>query len=95
MKAKTRLGFVLIALAQLLILVGWTAYNEISIATGQEVVLQTAPVDPLDIFRGEYVQLRYEISTLTNIPGVGTIYNGDTVYVHLKQDGEVWKAIEV
>jgi len=95
MKAKTKLGFILIMLFQILILVGWTSYNEISLAAGKEVVLQTAPVDPMDIFRGEYVQLRYQISTLTNIPGVGAIHYGDTVYVHLERDGEVWKATEV
>jgi uncharacterized membrane-anchored protein len=95
MKTKTRLGFILIVLFQVLILVGWTGYNEVSLATGKEVVLQTVPVDPMDIFRGEYVQLRYTISTLSNIPGIGTIHFGDKVYVHLEQDGEVWKATEV
>jgi uncharacterized membrane-anchored protein len=94
MKVKPRLGFILIVLFQVLILVGWTGYNEVSLATGKEVVLQTVPVDPMDIFRGEYVQLRYQISTLSNIPGVSTLENGDKVYVHLEQDGEVWKATE-
>jgi uncharacterized membrane-anchored protein len=95
MKTKTRLGFILIVLFQVLILVGWTGYNEISLATGKEVVLQTVPVDPMDIFRGEYVQLRYTISTLSNIPGITTAKNGEKVYVRLEQDGEVWKAAEV
>jgi uncharacterized membrane-anchored protein len=95
MKVTPKLGFILIVLFQVLILVGWTGYNEISIATGKEVVLQTAPVDPTDIFRGEYVQLRYQISTLSNIPGIPTLESGDKVYVHLEQDGEVWKATEV
>jgi uncharacterized membrane-anchored protein len=95
MKMKPRLGFILIVLFQVLVLVGWTGYNEISIASGKSVVLQTVPVDPLDIFRGEYVQLRYQISTLGNIPGVLTLEYGDKVYVHLEQDGEVWKATEV
>jgi len=42
MKTKARLGFILIVLFQVLILVGWTGYNEISLATGKQVVLQTA-----------------------------------------------------
>jgi uncharacterized membrane-anchored protein len=95
MKMKAKLGFILIVAFQVLILVGWTGYNEISLATGKEVVLQTVPVDPMDIFRGEYVQLRYQISTLANIPGTGTVHYGDKVYVHMEQDGEVWKATEV
>jgi len=95
MKVKPRLGFILIVLFQVLVLVGWTGFNEISIASGKTVVLQTVPVDPLDIFRGEYVQLSYQISTLSNIPGQETLEYGDKAYVHLEQDGEVWKATEV
>ena len=33
-------------------------------AFGDEVRLKAVPVDPLDIFRGNYVVLRYEISSL-------------------------------
>jgi uncharacterized membrane-anchored protein len=95
MKVKPRLGFILIVLFQILVLVGWTGFNEVSIASGKTIVLQTVPVDPMDIFRGEYVQLRYTISTLGNIPGVLTLEWGDKVWVHLEQDGEVWKATEV
>ena len=95
MKAKTRLGFALIVLFQVLILVGLVSYNEVSIATGKTVVLQTVPVDPLDIFRGEYVQLRYSISTLSKIPGLAELEYGKKTYVHLEQTGEVWKATEV
>ena len=95
MKVKPKLGFILIVVFQILVLVGWTGFNEISIASGKTVVLQTVPVDPMDIFRGEYVQLRYTISTLSNIPGALTLEYGDKAYVHLEQDGEVWKATEV
>jgi uncharacterized membrane-anchored protein len=95
MKAKPRLGFILIIIFQVLILVGWTGYNEISIASGQTVVLQTVPVDPMDLFRGEYVQLSYTISTIRDIPGASALKNGDKAYVHLEQDGDVWEAIEV
>ncbi len=92
---KTRLGFILIVVFQVLVLVGWTGYNEISLAAGKEVVLQTVPVDPMDLFRGDYVQLRYQISTITNVPGINTLNFEDTIYVHLEQDGEVWKATGV
>ncbi len=92
MKMTRRLGFILVVLFQVLILVGWTGYNEVSLATGKEVVLQTAPVDPTDIFRGDYVQLSYQISTLNNASEALTLHTGDRVYVHLEQDGEVWKA---
>ena len=32
------------------------------LATGQEIILQTAPIDPRDIFRGDYVRLNYLFS---------------------------------
>jgi len=34
---------------------------------GEAVVLQTAPVDPYDLFRGYYVTLRYDISDLSQL----------------------------
>ena len=40
--------------------------------TGTDVTLQTRPVDPRDLLRGDYVTLSYEISRVppgTTIPG--------------------------
>ena len=93
MKKKARLGFILLILFQVLILAGWTTFNEVSIATGKEVVLQTAPIDPFDPFRGEYVRLSYDISRLQGVPGTETLGFGDKVYVQLEQRGEVWEAV--
>ncbi len=45
-------------------------------ATGKSVTLQTAPVDPYNLFRGYYVNLGYDISrpaTLQKLPGWNTI----------------------
>jgi len=95
MKTKTRLAFFLIVLFQMLVLAGLIIGNEIALANGQSVVLQTGPVDPRDIFRGDYVQLRYEISTLRNTPGVYMLQNGDTAYVRLEKSGDVWAAVQV
>lgn len=95
MKAKPRLVFLIIVLFQILILAGLTGINEATLAFGKSVVLQTVPVDPRDIFRGDYVMLRYEISTLSDIPGLSQFTEGDKAYVHLEQRGEVWKATGV
>jgi len=70
-------------------------FNEANLAFGKSVVLQTAPVDPRDIFRGDYVVLRYEISTLSNIPGLRTVKEGDKAYVRLEQRVDIWEATEV
>ena len=95
MKVKPRLTFLFIVLFQVLILAGLVGFNEAAIATGKTVVLQTVPVDPRDIFRGDYVALRYEISRLKNVPGLELIKEGGRAYVHLGQHGNVWEAVEV
>ena len=95
MKVKPRLSFIIIVLFQILILVGLMGFNEATLAFGKKVVLQTAPVDPRDIFRGDYVTLRYKISTLSNMPGLQTVKEGEKAYVRLEQRGDIWEATEV
>lgn len=49
---------------QVLLLTGMIAYRQYWVSTGERILLRTAPVDPRDIFRGDYVQLSYEITNL-------------------------------
>lgn len=50
---------------------------------GTEVRLRTAPVDPRDLFRGDYVVLSYEISLVD--PGAAiTVRPGERVFVTLR-----------
>ena len=56
--------------------------------TGDEYLLEVAPVDPIDPFRGAYVTLSY--------PGLAEVLPDDgsvdgTVYVPLVEDGDVWR----
>lgn len=56
--------------------------------TGEEHLLEVAPLDPIDPFRGAYVALDYP-----GLPDTSTVpdgKNGDTVYVPLVRSGEVW-----
>ena len=56
--------------------------------TGDEYLLRVAPVDPIDPFRGAYVDLDYpDLDLDRETPG-----DEGTVYVTLEQDGEVWVA---
>ena len=56
--------------------------------TGDEYLLRVAPVDPVDPFRGAYVDLDYPAVDLDReTPG-----DEGPVYVTLEQDGEVWVA---
>lgn len=53
--------------------------------SGSEVRLKTAPVDPRDLFRGDYVVLNYDISTLdlSELQGDRDFGRGDPIHVQL------------
>ena len=80
-----------LAVAFQLIVVVWMAVErEWVLTTGQSVWLRTAPLDPRDIFRGDYVELDYEISLIGReqqvpIEALGKQPDpGDRVYVALE-----------
>ena len=61
------------------------------------VTLKMAPVDPRDIFRGDYVILNYEISTLEldKLQGEDAFGYGDKVFVTLVRNGDTWNATAI
>lgn len=74
-----------------LILSGFIGYNYYTLNTGEEILLKTAPVDPRDIFRGDYVNLRYDISTIgQSISNDGYFNYGDTIYAVLLKGDKFW-----
>lgn len=54
----------LVFLLPILILIGMTIKPILTIYLGDEVYLTTEPVDPRDLFRGDYVTLQYEAEVL-------------------------------
>lgn len=56
--------FLAIGIFWLIIIVGFIGYKEYTIQTGDEYLVKTQPVDPRDLFRGDYVILRYDISRI-------------------------------
>ena len=60
---KRRLFWIFVAL-QAAIPVGVAGLREADVAFAQHVLLRVAPVDPRDLFRGQYVALSYDISRL-------------------------------
>ena len=89
---------VLVALVQVLFLVGMIASHAMVLHNGREVVLRTEPVDPRDLFRGDYVTLRYEgISTVpyTLVEDRVPLEVGDRVYVSLAKDEAGWQVSAV
>ena len=87
MSRRARIAFLVVVCAQLLFPLGVIAYNEVKLATGTEVRLHVVPVDPVDFFRGEYVALTYDITTVDVEAGAGP---GSTVYVPLFRKGQSW-----
>lgn len=86
---STRAGLVAGACLVQAVLVPAAVWPQLSArVTGQEYLLEVAPLDPIDPFRGAYVTLDY--------PGLATADSGDdepaggTVYYRLVPDGEVW-----
>jgi uncharacterized membrane-anchored protein len=69
--------------------------------SGREITMLTRPLDPRDIFRGDYVTLGYDISSLrkSSMPQQTTfdaLRPGTNVYVTLTPDPAAgWKAISV
>lgn len=91
-----RLHFVLLAIVfQVAVLAHMAAKREWIVRTAPTVWLRTAPIDPRDLFRGDYVRLDYELSTLpTRLysdalrqaikRGGAKLKPGTTVYVALR-----------
>ncbi len=83
--------FILICIAaQVLVLVVMAGEREIILGTGETAYLRTAPIDPRDPFRGDFVRLHYEISQVSpsqlggGLPD-GDLRKGDRIYAVLSK----------
>ena len=88
----------LLLLAQL-VLVAVAVYPQLSArAAGDEIRLRVEPLDPIDPFRGAYVTLGYPDLRRNSATGAGggqgSMEDGGsgTVFITLRQDGNVWVA---
>lgn len=87
------------AALQLLVLAYMAGERELILRTGRTIYLRTAPLDPRDAFRGDFVRLDYEISRaasnqvrdgLCSPPAVGASRKeGIPVYAALKMRGDL------
>jgi uncharacterized membrane-anchored protein len=76
MSSRRRLALVAVVCAQLALPLGIAAVAASDLAFGEEIRLRARPVDPLDVFRGNYVVLTYDIS---NLPVQHVVRRGDRV----------------
>ena len=104
LKARERKVLLVTAAVQLLILVGMIAKRAVPLVTGQTVLVKVQPVDPRDLFRGDYVILSYAFSRVPvdSVEGLsiaerGRKSEGRTVYVPLVLDSDRvhWRADKV
>lgn len=87
---KTKLLILVLALQTAWIL-GTAIVHENILRVGQIVLLETQPVDPRDLLRGDFVRLNYKISDVPrerffSPPLNGELASGTTVYVALVPD---------
>jgi uncharacterized membrane-anchored protein len=61
---RRKLALLAVVCVQLAVPLGMAGLAEADLAFGDEIKLKAQPVDPLDVFRGNYVVLTYEISRL-------------------------------
>jgi len=92
------LRIVFVGLAHSLLL-GWIVWDRVTLLTsGREVRLEVVPVDPRDIFRGDFVILNYKISRLVpaSLEGDKTFARNDIIHVGLKKtEAGPWQPISV
>ena len=99
-KLITRLGrfgttIIALAIVQTLIL-GWMVADRIVLLRSDNIVtLKSEPVDPRDIFRGDYVILAYGISTLapSQIKGDANWKDNEPVFVEITPSEDTWRAV--
>jgi len=94
------LKIMLLVVVQITALAAMIADKQWTLNTGTPVVLQTEPVDPRSLFRGDYARLAYPISRLcldgkTALGGDKDFTRHDTVWVALKPDPDGAKAVSV
>jgi uncharacterized membrane-anchored protein len=88
---------VLVVVLQTAALVGMVAVKQRTLITGRPILLETEPIDPRSLFRGDYVRLNYTISSLdyANIEGDNDFERHDRVYVMLRKDKKFWHAVSI
>jgi len=86
---KQHIALIVVICLVLIVLLSFILYNQWPFMTGKKLILATQPVDPFDPFRGQYMEINYEISRISDVEG---FREGDSVYVLLKEDEQgIWR----
>ena len=98
MKRARLITFVLLVMLQVLVVGNMARSREAVLESGEQVTLALRPVDPRDLFRGDFVVLSYEISRLDlqEVPwAAAPPHDGQIVLVELATDGEIHGPVRV
>ncbi len=87
----------LVVMLQTAALVGMVAIKQRTLITGTPVLLETRPVDPRSLFRGDYVVLDYAISSLDYgvLAGDDAFERHDDVFVVLRRGETYWEPVSI
>jgi uncharacterized membrane-anchored protein len=99
-KKSLKAAFIVIVALQLMVLGAMIGQRTRLLKNGKQVLLKTEPIDPRSLFSGDYVLLRYEISTLDikllqiEKDKKARLRRNDVLYVALEkeQNGIYWHA---
>lgn len=106
LRGRERTVLIAAAALQVAVLVAMIAVRAMPLVFGDTILLRVVPVDPRDLFRGDYVILSYDFSRRPpqGIEGLSQagdsrdkVWQGRTVYVSLvpDADGRHWRADKV
>lgn len=86
---------IIVLVIQTLLLMGMIGKKQYTLNTGTQILLETQPIDPRSLFRGDYVRLNYTISDLDldQLAGDKEFQEFRPVYVVLQQQDKYWQAI--
>ena len=84
--------FAVLVAVQAALVLGLLGARQLTLRTGQPVLLRVEPIDPVDFFRGEYVVLSYSLSEVQSrwIEGP-PLQKGETIYVTLGRTGRFFE----
>src|SRR3989344_1855044 len=94
---KGKLFYLIVAL-QVVFLIGMIGSKQSTVWFGEKVLLKPIPYDPTDLFRGDYITIRYEISNI-RLDSIKTdtadFKRGETVFVRLEKGKDYSNAAEI
>jgi uncharacterized membrane-anchored protein len=94
---RTLLALAIVALAQTGVLASMVVDRLRLLKVGREITLPIRPVDPRDLFRGEYVRLGYDVDTVPVrlLEGPAPAQNAAFYVVLERKEGGAWQPVKL